>query len=521
MASEYEMSVNDYIAIVKHHAVLLIVSCAAILGVSIAVAMSLPPTFESSGTILIESQQISPELVATNNGTFADERIEVIRQRVMTRENLLAIIDKYNLFSSQGRQLSVSEKIDEMRNTIGVTLVSAAIKGRGEVTIAFRLSFEHRQPEIANKVANELVTLFLNENIRQRTERANENTEFAKQEADKLEVALNAQDSRVAKYKEEHSKSLPENRELLTNMLTRAENDLKEVDRDYKAAREDLRFNELELVAANAGVATKPGVAGAAADKPQDLGSLKAEYVRLLTLYTEAHPDVRAVKRKIAALEANRSVAGSSVVSVSMDVAKAQARIAATDARIKSLADQKQQTQQKIAEYEAQIIEMPQVERGLITLMRDHDNAKKKYEEMRAKEMNARISESLEQENKAERFVLLESPLMPEKPVRPNRKKVVAMGFVLAPVGAGALVMLLEMLTQRVRGAEALGSVLGRRVLVAIPYIHTKAELANRKRWRTRLIICGIVAIVIFLVLVHFLYMPLDLLIFKALGRFA
>ena len=172
-----------------------------------------------------------------------------------------------------------------------------------------------------------------------------------------------------------------------------------------------------------------------------------------------------------------------------MDVAKAQARIAATEARIKSLADQKQQTLQKISEYEAQIIEMPQVERGLITLMRDHDNAKKKYEEMRAKEMSARISESLEQENKAERFVLLESPLMPEKPVRPNRKKVVAMGFVLAPVGAGALVMLLEMLSPRVRGAEALASVLGRRVLVAIPYIHTKAELESRKKWRTRLIV--------------------------------
>ena len=202
--------------------------------------------------------------------------------------------------------MSVSEKIDEMRNAIGVTLVSAAIKGRGEVTIAFRLSFEHRQPEIATKVANELVTLFLNENIRQRTERANENTEFAKQEADKLEVALNAQDSRVAEFKEKHSDALPENRELLTNMLTRAESDLKEVDRDYKAAREELRFNELELFAANSGVATKPGVAGAAADKPQDLGSLKAEYARLLTLYTEAHPDVRAVKRKIAALEANK-----------------------------------------------------------------------------------------------------------------------------------------------------------------------------------------------------------------------
>jgi succinoglycan biosynthesis transport protein ExoP len=520
MASEYEMSFNDYLAIIKHHALLLIVSFVVILGVCIAVAISLPPTYESSGTILVESQQISPDLVAANNNTFADERIEVIRQRVMTREHLEGIIDKYNLFASQSRQLSVSEKIEEMRNAIVVSLVSAAVKGRGEVTIAFRLSFEHRQPEIANKVANELVTLFLDENIKQRTERASETTEFLTQEADKLRVELEALENRLADFKQAHSNALPEHQELRMNMLTRAETELKEVDRDYKTAREELRFNELELSAANAGLATKPGTPGAAVDKPQDLASLKAEYTRLQSLYTQAHPDVRAVKRKIAALEANKGADGAAA-SVNLDVAKAEARISGAEARIKSLADQKQQILSKIAELEAQIIEAPQVERGLVTVMRDHDNARKKYEEIRTKEMSAKISESLEQENKAERFVLLESPLMPEKPVRPNRKKVVAMGFLLAPVGAGALVMLLEMMSQRVRGAQALAAVLGRRVLVSIPYIHTKAELSRRRKWRTLLIVCGAVTIAIFLVLLHFLYMPLDLLMFKALGRFA
>jgi polysaccharide chain length determinant protein (PEP-CTERM system associated) len=401
-----------------------------------------------------------------------------------------------------------------------VSLVSAAVKGRGEVTIAFRLSFEHRQPEIANKVANELVTLFLDENIKQRTERASETTEFLTQEADKLRVELETLENRLADFKQAHSNALPEHQELRMNMLSRAETDLKEVDRDYKTAREDLRFNELELSAANAGLATKPGTPGAAVDKPQDLASLKAEYIRLQSLYTPAHPDVRAVKRKIAALEANKGADGAAA-SVNLDVAKAEARISAAEARIKSLADQKQQILSKIAELEAQIIEAPQVERGLVTVMRDHDNARKKYEEIRTKEMSAKISESLEQENKAERFVLLESPLMPEKPVRPNRKKVVAMGFLLAPVGAGALVMLLEMMSQRVRGAQALASVLGRRVLVSIPYIHTKAELARRRKWRMLLIVFGVVIIAIFLVLLHFLYMPLDLLMFKALGRFA
>ncbi|MEZ1314566.1 Wzz/FepE/Etk N-terminal domain-containing protein [Pseudomonas fluorescens] len=519
MASEYEMSVNDYLAIVKHHAWLIILSGAAILGVCLAVALSLPPTYESSGTILVESQQISPDLVGANNTTFADERIEIIRQRVMTREHLEGIINKYNLFSAQGRQLSLTEKIEEMRNAITVALVSADVKGRGEVTIAFRLGFEHSQPEIANKVANELVTLFLDENIKQRTERASETTEFLTQEADKLRLELETLENRLADFKQLHSNALPEHQELRMNMLTRAETELKEIDRDYKAAREEVRFNELELSAANAGLATKPGATGAAADKPQDLGSLKAEYARLMSLYTEAHPDVRAVKRKIAALEAQGT--SGAALPASLDVAKAQARIAASDMRIKSLADQKQELLRKIATYEAQILETPQVERGMVTLMRDHENAQKKYEEIRTKQMSAKISESLEQENKAERFVLLESPLMPEKPIKPNRKKVVAMGLVLAPVGAGALVMLLELINPRVRGAEALASVLGKRVLVSIPYIHTRAELARRKQWRVRLIIIGVVLFALFLVLVHFLYMPLDVLMIKALGRFA
>lgn len=518
MKSEYELSLNDYIAVLKRRALLIGLSFTAILAVSLMVALAIPPIYESTGTILVESQQISADLVSANNSTFADERIEVIRQRVMTREHLMRIIDKYHLFADAGKLLTVSEKIDEMRSAINVALVSAAVKGRGQVTIAFRLSFEHKRAEVANQVANELVTLFLDENIKQRTERANETTEFLTQEANKLRVELETLENQLADFKQANSNALPEHQELRMNMLSRAELELKEVDRDYKTAHEELRFLELELSAASAGGATKPDASGAAADLPQDLGSLKAEYVRLLSLYKEAHPDVRAVKRKIAALEAAGGAGG--VAPVSMDVARVQARIAATQARIESLSGQKQSLLRKMEAYEGQILETPQVERGLITLMRDHDNARKKYEEIRTKEMSAKISESLEQENKAERFVLLEPPLMPEKPVRPNRKKVVALGFFLALAGSGALVMLLEMINQRVRGVDALASVLGRRVLVSIPYISTQAELSRRRKWLKLLIVSVVLITTTLLVLVHFLYMPLDLLLFKALARF-
>ena len=519
MNSEYELSLTDYIAVIKRRALLLGFSFVAIFGVSLMVAIAITPVYQSTGTILVESQQISSDLVSANNSTFADERIEIIRQRVMTREHLMRIVDKYNLFASESKRLTVSEKIDEIRSSIEVSLVNAEVKGRGLATIAFRLSFDHERPDIANKVANELVTLFLDENVKQRTERANETTEFLTREADKLRIDLETLENQLAAFKQEHGNALPEHQELRMSMLSRTEAELKEVDRDYKTAQEELRYLDLELSAASAGLAPKTG---STVEAPQDLGSLKTEYARLIALYKEAHPDVRAIKRKIDALEAGGTSSGdaSPMSQGTLEVARVQAKIAATQARASSLVGQRQVLLARMEEYERQIIQTPQVERGLITLMRDHDNARKKYEEIRAKQMSARISENLEQENKAERFALLEPPLMPEKPIKPNRKKIVALGFFLAVAGAAGLVFLLESLNQRVRGLDALASVLGRRVLVAIPYIPTQAELSRRRKWLKILVVSGVLMITTLLVLVHLLYMPLDLLIFKALARF-
>jgi len=521
MKSEYELSLKDYIAIIKDRALLLGVSIVVVLAATVGVALSVPPIYQSTGTILVESQQISPDLVSAGNNSFADERIEVIRQRVMTRENLLRIIDKYGLFADKGRQFSETDKIEQMRNAIAVATLSTFIKGRGEATVAFTVSYEDKRPEVAKEVADELVTLFLNENIKQRTERATETTEFLSQEANKLGAELADLENQLADFKQAHANALPENQQLRMSMLSRAELEFREVDRDYKSAQEELRYLELELSAASAGVSSQAANGKpTTAEQPQDLASLKAEYARLMTKYKEAHPDVQAVKRKIEVLQASGEKGIAAAASLNLDAARVRTKMAAAQSRIASLAEQKRQLTTKMEAYEADILEAPQVERGLITLMRDHDNARKKYEEIRNKEMGAKITESLEQENKAERFVLLEPPLMPEKPVKPNRKKIVALGLVLAPAVGGGLVMLLEMLNQRVRGVGALESVLGKRVLVAVPYIATKADRARRRKWLMMLIAAALVLVAMLMVVVHVFYMPLDVLLFKAMARF-
>jgi succinoglycan biosynthesis transport protein ExoP len=107
-------------------------------------------------------------------------------------------------------------------------------------------------------------------------------------------------------------------------------------------------------------------------------------------------------------------------------------------ARVESLAEQIKTLRGRMASYEQQILQTPQVERGLITLMRDHESAQKKYEEIRAKQMNAKINENLEGENKAERFTLLEPPALPDKPARPDRIKTIAVWTLRRPSEARA-----------------------------------------------------------------------------------
>jgi uncharacterized protein involved in exopolysaccharide biosynthesis len=252
------------------------------------------------------------------------------------------------------------------------------------------------------------------------------------------------------------------------------------VERDIRSGNEELRSLEAELSAAKHGMSNDPS---------QTLPSLKAEYTKLSAIYTESHPDLRALKRKIDALEQGgdtqepKNAATNAATNVtSLAVFKIQARVDAVNARLDSLAQQKKMLQGKIAENEHAMEQTPRVAQSLDVLIRDRDSAQRKFDELRNKKMNAQISQSLESENMSERFFQLEPPILPEKPFKPNRIKILAMGFFLAIAAAVGAVLLLELKDKRIRGAEALAHVLGCRPLVVIPYLQIEEEMVRSKR---------------------------------------
>jgi len=515
MATEYELSLTDYLSIIRRRAPYLIGIFVVVSLSAIVIAFTLPPAYRATGTIMVESQQVPDNMVQTAIRNQLDERINVIKQRVMTRESLLGIANKFSLLKENTGSLTTTELIDKMRDRIVVESIKSNVAlptGRqGQPTIAFTISFEDQNPEVALQVTKDIVDLFLDWNVKLRTEGATETRIFLTRESDKLKTEVDRLEDMIAVFKRQNSENLPEQLNLRASMLARAENDLYEVERDIRSTNEGLRSLEAELSAAKHGMGEEV--------PSQTLPALKAEYTRLSGVYTESHPDLRALKRKIEAMEHASVKPKPEIDSASLAVYMVQAKVDAAKARLESLAQQKKMLQGKITQNEQAMMRTPKVAQNLEVLMRDRDSAQKKYEEILGKKMNAKIAENMESENKSERFSLLEPPILPEKPFKPDRKKIIALGLFLAIVSSGGVVMLMESIDKRIRGVEALTHVLGYRPFVVIPFLPIEEDFVRRKLMIKRVIIAVGAALILAIVALHFLYMPLDILFMKILDR--
>ena len=109
-----------YFALLKRRWVYFLIPFISVLLVGTALLLFWPPTYYSEGKILVQSQQIPTELVRPTVTSAAQERIQVIEQRTMTRDNLLAIVDKFKLFPDRRSLMSPTQLVDQLKKDIKI-----------------------------------------------------------------------------------------------------------------------------------------------------------------------------------------------------------------------------------------------------------------------------------------------------------------------------------------------------------------------------------------------------------------
>ena len=156
------------------------------------------------------------------------------------------------------------------------------------------------------------------------------------------------------------------------------------------------------------------------------------------------------------------------------------------------------------------IAQTPQVERGYRELLRDRELSLEKFAKLKSKVQEAKLAQTLEEEQKGESFTLIEPPSLPDKPEKGKRTKLLIAGLFGGLIVGGGMAALAELLDSSVRGQRALQAVTGIPPMIVIPYIKNDEDLAIDRRKRMFLWIWSLVFLVIVILLVHFLVMPLD-----------
>src|SRR6478672_1868718 len=184
--------------IVKRRALYFAIPFLSILAIGSLITIAWPAKYLSEGKILISSQEIPADLVRPTVATLSNERIQYIQQRIMTRDNLLTLAKKYNLSMGWQGRLTGSDIVDFMRSRILIKPLELTLQGERKQAIAFTIGFEYERPQLAMRVANELVTMILDEDVRSRTNFASETTRFLAQEVKRLEEQLSAVNTQIS-----------------------------------------------------------------------------------------------------------------------------------------------------------------------------------------------------------------------------------------------------------------------------------------------------------------------------------
>jgi uncharacterized protein involved in exopolysaccharide biosynthesis len=367
----------------------------SVLGLCLAAIQK--PNYLSEGKILVESQVITPDLVRPIATATASERVQLIQQRVMTRDNLLSVANKFGLFSQQ------SGILDLMRRSIQIK--PADVEGQprqGTPTTAFTVGFEYESPELARRVASEFVTSILNEDARSRTSRATEAVKILTGETKEIEDKLDATQTQIFEIARRPRDVVPE---------TPAE-------------------EKSQLTA---------------------LAALKAELIQKTSVYSDAHPAVTALKKRIAGMEKALTQSG-------QGPAKAQST-------------------------QADDIEAAK---------RQREALEKRLAEANGKLATARLSEKLDRDQQSERLQVIELPSLPQKPEKSGRLKLVGIAFAAAAMLGIGTVFAAELFDGSIRGRQQLSGVVASQLIVSIPHIETRADII-RTRWR---VIFGVVSVV-------------------------
>ena len=468
------------------------------------VARSITPIYEADALLVVEGDSIPDKLATSTVQTDTNAKLQVIRKRVLSRESLLDIAKRMNLYPAL-RLDSGARDADgvfaAMSNSIKIEITGETNNRRAPEQATFlTVSYVAGRPAQAAQVANELVTRILKEDSDIRTKSARDTLDFFTREADRLSGELSKSSAAILKFKQENGAALPERLNILRDQAT----ELQSAQGKLAAQKAVLEDQYDKLVRRHELSGDKVDLDAIYPPQLREMAQLSAQQSALQAVLREDDPKLAALGAQIASLRAKGLPAMPQGDAFDERLRQLEYEIFAADAQVQANRASYDRVQTDIAR-------VPANAATLDALQLDHANLRDQYDKAISARAMATTGDTIESLSKGERLTVIDQAVAPNSPIKPNRKTIALAGFGGGLMLGLLLVAALALLSPGIRRPEDLTTKLGITAFATLPYVSTAADHAQTRR---RLVISSgavAVALIAVVVLVGVLYKPLDL----------
>jgi polysaccharide biosynthesis transport protein len=511
------LDIQDYIDIARRHMAWIIGPAFAALVLSVVVAFLWPDTYVSRATIRVVPPQVPRELVPSNVNSAMSQRINSMYQTVSSRGALTNLINMYNLYPRDRNRKPMEDLVEMVRGNISISDVmssrpSSNNSGRQQEVPAFQISFSYENRMIAQKVTADLVSRFITENTRERTQQSVLTTQFLKDQVESARKRLEDLDQKLAAFRQSYSGRLPEQLTQNSMQLNMLEQRIGNLNAGLGRISQERMLLEADLRSLKTQKATMAPAPEQAVSKQRnqqldridgDILKLEANLAALREHFTDRHPDVQRVRTQLNIVKQMREkVAAREEVAEAPVAAQGRqdplyeregrqidASIERIEAQLKGKAAEAEAYQKDIAATERQIrlvqsrIEAaPASEQQYAELIRDQSLAKERYDEMMGKQSQSAVAEELEKRQQGEMLELLDPASLPQSPTEPKRIVIVGSGTLFGILAGLVLAGAREARDNSLKNLKDVRAYTQLSVLGSIPLLENDLVVRRRKR---------------------------------------
>lgn len=494
MLGQREMTMEDYLGIARRRWWIVLIP--ALLGpvLGYGVSLFLPEKYTSQTLVLVEQPKVPDRIIPPIVVEDLAQTLSTMQEKILSRARLEPIIKEHNLFAEDAQKWPMEDLVARMRTAVKVAPVASMGRGDGGVP-GFSISFTYRDPRTAQLVCNQITSMFIEEDLKRRGERAQGTASFLESQLQEAKRKLDEQDQKLADFKRRYPGQAPIGTDSVSmQLLMSAMTQLEATTQALSRAQSDRAYNETLLQQYLAAAKTSPDGASPQALEAQ-LRILQNDLVTLEGRYTQTHPDVIKKKREIAQLR--ERIAEQNAAAQSAPPAKAESASVIEPPNVQQLRNQIRVLDQTIAEksreqarlqenirtYQARVQMSPQIEQEYKELTRDYNTAQAFYNDLLGKKTSAEISQALINQQQGQYFRIVDAANLPASPSSPNRL-LFAGGGLATGIGLGlGIVLLIEMKDKAMRYEADIIHFLDLPALAQVPVIGP-ASAAQGRFWK-------------------------------------